>query len=417
MLKKSDLILLLLIVFIALFVRFYNFTNRINFGPEQAISLLVSGNMVKEKFTLLGFPSTQRTTSFGHIIYYPPIFNYSLIPLLLIFNYNPIPITGYFALLNLITGVAIFFLALKLFNKKAAYFALIIFLFDSFMIYHSLFIWVINYLPILMVLNIYLTYKFLNFRNNMMYPLLIGLVTGISFGLEYLYFFTAILIGILVFIITKSKLRSTLLFILGGFLGNLPTVIFDLTHDFYHLKTLWQYFLDTISNPGQSHIAYYHFLQFWPIIALIGGFVLNLLYKKNTFIAVIVVIFYVTLNLISPNVSFNRAVGMYPALNISKIREASNIIALDNPKEFNVVMTFDFDSRAHPLRYFLKFMHGKNSLSEEAYPNAKTLYVFSQKNYDIKNTNLWEIKSFNAKKLIKLSDIDDFAVYKLLKDN
>jgi len=105
-LKRNGLLIIILVL--AIVIRFYNFTDRINFGPEQAISLLVSSDYINEKFSLLGLPSTQRTTSFGHIIFYPPIFNYSLIPLLILFNYQPIGITAYFAVLNILTGLLIY---------------------------------------------------------------------------------------------------------------------------------------------------------------------------------------------------------------------------------------------------------------------------------------------------------------------
>ncbi len=104
--KSYSVIILILIL--ATVIRFYNFSERITFGPEQAISLLVSADYINEKFSLLGLPSTQRTTSHGHIIYYPPVFNYSLIPLLLLLNYDSALITTYFAFLNIITGFILY---------------------------------------------------------------------------------------------------------------------------------------------------------------------------------------------------------------------------------------------------------------------------------------------------------------------
>src|SRR5688572_20483878 len=87
----------------AFFVRFYNFPDRVTFWSEQARSLVVSANYVRERPTLLG-QEYFRVDSRGHKIFSGAIFNYSLVPLLIFFHYEPIPITGYFAVLSLLTG-------------------------------------------------------------------------------------------------------------------------------------------------------------------------------------------------------------------------------------------------------------------------------------------------------------------------
>lgn len=405
----------LIIFILALLVRFYNFQNRITFGPEQAISLLVSSDYVNEKFSLLGLPSTQRTTSHGHIIFYPPVFNYSLIPLLVIFNYQAVPITAYFAFLNLITGLVLYFVGKKIFNKTVALFSTAIFLFNDLMINHSLFIWSVNYLPLCGIVIFYLLAKKYLKQSKNFDDFWLGLLSSLAFGIEYLFLPTAILVFSLAIFFSKKRIKFALLFSLGGVVGILPTIIFDLTHEFYHAKTLWQYFLDTIFIPSQSKIEYYHFLQFWPILAIIAGIILYKFFLQSKAAAIVLLLSIVILNLVSSRVSFTHPVGMAENLNFQKLHEAAEKIALDNPKDFNVVMTFDFDSRAHPLRYLLKYNFGYQSLGVEDYPNADVLYVLTIPSYPIHKTSLWEISSFNAITIEKLAEIDGFIVYKLTK--
>src|SRR5258706_9224659 len=101
LLKKNN-ILIIVILILASFVRFYNFPNRVTFWTEQARSLIVSANYIREKPSLLG-QEYFRQDSNSHIIYSGALFNYSLLPLLVISNYDPVIITSYFTLLNLFT--------------------------------------------------------------------------------------------------------------------------------------------------------------------------------------------------------------------------------------------------------------------------------------------------------------------------
>ncbi len=426
---KSNIILIVILLF-AVVVRFYDFPNRITFGPEQAISLLVSADYINEKFSLLGLPSTQRTTSFGHTIFYPPVFNYSLVPLLLIFNYDPVLITGFFAVLNLGTGILLYLLTKRILNKTIAIFATILFLFNDYMINHSMFIWSVNYLPILNLGILFLLFR--SEASNSKVSLLtrtylkksknldaffIGLFASLSFGVEYIYLFTGIIVFILTIIFSKYRLRSGVLFFTGGILGMLPTIIFDLSHDFYHLQTLWQYLIDTISNPGQSKITYYHFLHFWPLLAVLGGIILYQIYERSKYASFLLLASILAINFLSVQISFTKPTGMFPNLNYPKLGEAAKIIASDKPENFNLAMTFDFDSRAHPLRYLLKYKYGFNPQAVEDYPKAENLYVFTTQDYPIQNTSLWEISSFAAEDTKVLGTIDNFTLYKLIKTN
>ncbi len=411
---KTFLLLALIIIF-ALGVRFYNFNNRINFGPEQAISLITSGEYIQEKFSLLGIRNLQRVTSQGHVIFSGALFTYTLVPLQLIFNFDPLPITGYFAVLNILTGLALFFAALKIFNLKIAFFSTVLFLFNDFMINHSLFIWIVNYLPILNIGIVYLLYKHKE-KEKTFYVFLIGLLVGISFGLEYIYLFTAVLVfGILLWI-SKKRISITLFFLIGAALGNFPMLLFDFKHDYYHLRVLWQYFLDTIGNPVQSLISYYHFLHFWPLFALFGGLVISFIYKKNKFLALFLIALYISLNLISPRISFNEAIGMSKDLKYPTVEATAKVIAGDKPEKFNVAALLDFDSRAHPLRYLLKYRYGLNPMGIEEYPESETLYVLTKSDYDIIASKTWEIDSFRPFSLDILKAIDkQYTVYKLTK--
>ena len=411
-LLKSSWIFLIILIISGL-VRFYNFTDRITFGPEQAISLIVSGDYINEKFSLLGLPSTQRTTSFGHIIFYPPNFNYSLIPVMLIANYDVVKITIFFALLNLFTGSLIYLFTRKIFSKITAIFS--IFLFDAMMINHSLFIWSVNYLPLISVLTMYLLYLKYTGSKSLLSDIAIGALVGLSLSVEYLFLVTAILILIILLFLSKQKLKSLSFFISGVIISLLPTIIFDLNHNFYHISTLWQYLLDTIETPRQTNLTYYHFLNFWPLFAIIIGLFLSRVFHKSKPLAWIFLIIFIFVSLSSPQISFSKPVNMYSGLNYTMLKEAAGRIAQDDPENFNVATTYDFDSRAHPLRYLLKYNHNLIPERVEDYPKSQNIYVFTPKAYDFQNSTLYEIASMNKNNPVLMSQIRDFNLYKLTK--
>lgn len=405
-----------LILLLSIFVRFYNFTNRINFGPEQAISLITSADYIKHKPTLLGLPSTQRVTSSGHILFSGAFFTYTLVPLLLIFNYDPVLITAFFALINITTGFIIYLIVKKISGFVPAVFSMVLFLFNDYMVAHSLFIWIVNYIPFFSVIIFYLLWESYKKEGRWFFPLITGLLTGISFGLEYLYLFTAVLIFSFLIFVSKKKLEVALLFIAGNIIGNIPMVLFDLKHGFYHFFTMYQYFIDTLMNPGNSKINYYHFLQFWPIAAAVFGIILAKIYQKQIFLSLGILVIYILFNLTSNNISFTNAIGMSDGLNYPKIFTSANAIAVDNPKSFNVATLLDFDSRAHPLRYLLEYKFGYRSKGVEDYPNSDTLYVLAESSYNFTRTKNWEVLSLMPSKIEPLKMIDDrYTLFKLTK--
>lgn len=409
----KNFVIFLIIVF-AFFVRLYNFTDRVTFGPEQALSLIVSGRYINEKPSLLG-QEYFRVTSSGHKLFSGALFSYSLVPLQLILNYQPISITAYFVVLNIITGLLLFLLVKKVFNFSVAVFTLIIFLFSGYMIYHSLFIWILNYLPLIGLLAFYALYLF-HKRPKFIYVFILGGLSGVGINLQYLFIPFAFLLLLFVIWKSKHKIKSIFLFIVGAIFGNFPMVLFDLRHDFYHLRSLWQYFVDTLVNPGQSSITYYHFLHFWPVLALLGGLLLFYIWKRSKPGVVFLMILYLYMNLSSGLVSFQEPTGMPEGLNTAEVLKAAEVISRDKPEEFNVVSLLDFDARGHILRYPLEYLYDLEPMGVEEYEEAQSLYVFSKKSYDFDRTGLWEINVFEPKEIEVLSEIDEnYVVYKLTK--
>ena len=333
----KNLLIVFSIFLAAFFVRSYNFRERITFGSEQARSLYVSAGYINDKFSLLG-QEYFRANSNGHKLFASSLFNYSLIPLLLIFKYDPLGITFFFVVLNLFTGLVLYILTKKYFNENVAALSLFLLLFNSYMIYHSMFIWILNYLPLIGILSFYQVFKVVKKKSKSLDILVLGILSGIGIGMEYLYILPIILILFILFKYSQNRFKNICLFILGGLLGDFTQIIFDFKHNFYHTKVLWQYAVDTFSGSSDAGFIYYHFLYLWPVFAIFGAIVLWMIYKKYSKILAISLVFvYLFINLQSSLINFKAPVGMPVGLTFSDLKHTAQIISNDVNVNFNVV--------------------------------------------------------------------------------
>lgn len=414
---KLKLTLLILLLLAASFVRFFNFNNRLTFGPEQAISLIYSAEKI-DRFSLLGMPYLQRQNSLGFNLWHAPLFPYSLIPLQLIFNYDPYPITVYFVFLNLFTGFLLFYLTFKLTKTYIlSYLAAFFFLFDPSMIHHSLFIWIVNYFPLIGILTGYLIIQLL-LKYKWWHSLVLGLLSGIGLGLDLAYL-TLIPFVTLLILIPKHRLRNLTLFILGGLLANLPTIIFDLRHDFFHLRIFYQFFLDYRAGLVSATPVYYHFLHFYPFFFVLLAASITLLTrvsKKIYLLPALTMFIYLFYLIKSPYFNLKQSLGMPEGITLNTYKDAAVKIAQDNPEQsFNLATLHDFDTRAHPLRYLVTYVHKLKPESVTDYQNLNTLYVLAPDSYDLNNPQVWELQIHQPYSPQILADYPDYNLVKLTK--
>ena len=416
LLKNMEKYLLIFsILILAFVVRFYNFSNRVTFGPEQARSLVVSSEYINDKPSLLG-QEYFRTNSLGQKLFTSAIFNYSLVPLIFIFKYQPLPITLYFAFLNIITAIVFYFVVKKIFNIKLAAISFTLFVFSYLMIYHSMFIWVLNYLPLVGILTFYLLYKVVKGKSSWKDIFLLGVLSGIGFGLEYLYVLTILIVLYVLFKYSKEKLKTLSVFLIGAVVGDLPQVLFDLKHNFYHLKTLWQYTLDTFRGVSDAGFTYYHFLHFWPLVILAISYLVYIVIQKNKHLGILLIVIYIIVNLNSSLINFNKPVGMSEGLNLTKLIKTSKIIAEKSSNNFNIVTLYDFDTRGYTLRYLTKYIFNKTPMGILDYPSSPEIFSLAENNYNFKGSVPWELtflKPYNIEVIEKIGD--DFSLYKITK--
>lgn len=410
-------ILIILVFVVGIFLRFYNFENRLIFGPEQAISLINSASNL-DKFSLLGEYNLQRTTSTGLNLIHGPLFSYFLLPFIVLFNFRALPISLVFPVLNLLTALILFIITCKLFNKIVGFFTLFYFLFSSLMIYHSLFIWIYNPIPLLGVLTIWFISQLIKNKSKISSGFWLGLVSGIGFSLQYPYLFFAGLIFILCIFVSQKRLLMATLYAIGFLCANITRVIFDFRHDLFHVRVLWEFFLDVyVRHTVTASTYYYHYLHLFPVFCLLIALFTVGLYRIHKLLAVVILVAYLIVNFQSPNFNLKKSIGMPDGITLKTLESATNTIAKDSPPaKFNVVTLWDFDTLARPMRYLLKYYYHLIPQPFENYANVDAIYAFAPASYDIQHPGVWELKTFAPYKVELLaSPSAKYLLYKLVK--
>jgi len=212
-------IFLILIIALAIFLRFYNLQNTFMFQGDQGRDALIVANIFKEKDPVFIGP----VTSIGNM-YLGPFYYYFMLPFLYLSYPNPIGPVYAVAALSVITVVLIYLISKKIFNQKVA---------------------VLATAPFFSLLMFYFTY--LAFKKDSRYWLLVSLMFSILIQLHYvtLLSFAG---AFIVFVLdlkkkikqqnSKKLLQSVFLAILIFILSLTPLILFDYKHDWRNFTAL-----------------------------------------------------------------------------------------------------------------------------------------------------------------------------------
>src|SRR3989338_11478511 len=147
---KSQHILVAVILFLALFFRFYKLTDWFSFGMDQEYEAFLVRNIITGKhFPLIG------VNAGGTGIYLGPIFIYLASLPYLIFRGNPLGWAVTASFLGVITTWLIYHIVAKLFNQKAALFSSFFYAVSFLASFYDRSFWNPSLVPLLSLLIIY----------------------------------------------------------------------------------------------------------------------------------------------------------------------------------------------------------------------------------------------------------------------
>lgn len=395
----KKILLVVLIIGIYLWPRFYELESKMTFHLDQGLQLLETKEMVDGgKIRLIG-PMVSSKTFLDRGFFIGPQYYYILAILGIGENWDPLLITQTLVIIDLIIfGIFCWWIGKK-WNFWTASIVGFVIAISPYLILHSRFVW--N--PHMMLWMTMMAVIALDKK----WYLLLGTMWGVAFGFHY----SAILwIFPMAFYFAKYKTWKWIWLPIGFVIGDLPYLIFELRHGFYNLKTF--YWVMTQANNSTQLEAHYLInpLLSFAIVAIICG-----LYKiKNIAIRllitmVLIVITYGGQYLIYANerMPLGHPIGW---TYLTEKEVVKNILINGCPKDFNIASTISGDTRTYDIRFLLT---AKNCqpMGVDKYPEAKTLYLIAPPTRPPEKETVWEVTSLGKFKINQSVIINNNVVF------
>lgn len=236
---------LLLIVVVAIFLRFYNLKNTMMFQGDQGRDAMVVANIFKNLDPVFIGP----VTSIGNM-YLGPFYYYFMLPFLFLSYPSPIGPVYAVAGLSVLTVFLLFQITKKVFDRRTAILASIFFTFSASVVNLARFSWNPNPAPFFSLLMFYFTY--LSWKKDSKYWLLVSVCFSILIQLHYVTLLSLSGAGIIFLIqliekVKKSKgkffnlenkfIKHTALAVIIFMISLTPLLLFDYKHDFLNAKS------------------------------------------------------------------------------------------------------------------------------------------------------------------------------------
>jgi 4-amino-4-deoxy-L-arabinose transferase-like glycosyltransferase len=244
--NRLEFVVILLILLIATFLRFYRLADYMTFlGDEGRDGLVVRGILVDHHVPLLGPP-----TSVGNM-YLGPLYYYMMALPMAIFWMNPVAAAGQVAVIGILTVGLVYYLARSWFGRVGAFCAGILYTVSPVTVIYSRSSWNPNPAPffsLLAILGLYKAHQTGNFR----WFVLTGMALAFAVQMHYLALILLPIYGLLWLNELRVYLKSpderkffvqgTMLAVVSFLFLMSPLLIFDFRHNFINYKALTNLF-------------------------------------------------------------------------------------------------------------------------------------------------------------------------------
>ncbi len=233
---KKEILLLVLILLIAAFLRLYRIKDYLIFLGDQGRDVLVVAKMIKEhKLILLG-----PTASVGGF-YLGPFYYYLMILPLWLACFDPVGPAIMVALFGIMTVFMLYFFLKVVFNQQLALLSSFFYAISPLTVRNSRFSWNPNVLPFFSLAFFFCLYLS-KLKKQRWLILISGILLGICCQLHYL---ALILAPIGIFLNFERKIKEWFLNCLYLFLGCLislsPFIIFEFRHNFTNFRAIFEF--------------------------------------------------------------------------------------------------------------------------------------------------------------------------------
>lgn len=236
--------ILILLIFIACFLRFYRFEEFVTFLGDQGRDAMI----IRDIVTLQHFPAIGAPSSIGQI-YLGPFYYYLIAPFLPLFFFNPAGLAFGVAMLSIISIICGNFI-IK--NEEDSFTAIVFMTFVTVafvLIELSRFSWNPNLLPYFSFFTLYFFTKLIQ-EKKLLYGIMFGAFLSFSIQLHHLAFLLFLPIGLTFLIsvikkmITSKDYKNYLVSLISFIFFSSPLILFDLKHEFLNTRNLLKLFTE-----------------------------------------------------------------------------------------------------------------------------------------------------------------------------
>ncbi|MDO8429474.1 MAG: glycosyltransferase family 39 protein, partial [Candidatus Daviesbacteria bacterium] len=271
--NRLELLILLIILTIAIFLRFFRLSEYMTFlGDEGRDALIVKRILTQGDIPFIGPPS-----SVGNL-YLGPFYYYLMALSMSIFWLNPVASAGMVALIGSLTVFLIYYFGRLLFNNWTGLVAALLYAISPITINYSRSSWNPNPAPFFAILTFISLYK-AHLSGSRVWLFWCGVFLSGAVQMHYLTL--PLLPAVLVFWIIKCHFQklsksffttSILALILGFNLTLLPWWLFELKHNFVNLRGIKEIFFGTQSSVGFNLFIYLEKTFNTTLYVLIGDY-------------------------------------------------------------------------------------------------------------------------------------------------
>jgi len=251
----SQNLLILVILIIASFYRFYSIDMYMTFLGDEGRDVLVVYKILHGDLTLLG-----PTASVGGF-FLGPIYYYFMVPFLWLFNYNPVGPAVMIAFFGIVTVWLIYKVGKEFFGVSVGLIAAGLYAISPLVVTYSRSSWNPNLMPFFSLLTLYLVYKAIR-KNSVKLFILSGFLFGITMQLHYLTLFLGVVIAVYIllnnYVLSRknflTKLIKQYVYIFLGFIvGWLPFLAFEVRHGFKNIISIFNFIFTPQQVSGESN--------------------------------------------------------------------------------------------------------------------------------------------------------------------
>lgn len=235
--NKKELILVLGILFLAAFLRFYHLREFIIFlGDEGRDALVVKRMIVDQKWTLLG-----PTASVGGF-YLGPVYYYFMIPFLWLFRLDPVGPAVMVALFGVSSVGLIYWVVREWFGRAAATVSAVLYATAPGIVSASRSSWNPNIMPFFALLSVFSLSVALKSKRALGF-ILAGAAYGIAIQSHYLGLILGPILAVstLIHLPRKNLLKAALLEVAGFALGASMFIAFEVRHGFPNTASIVEF--------------------------------------------------------------------------------------------------------------------------------------------------------------------------------